>query len=472
MTMLAPMALPSSPPPVTAVRSVVAPPGRGHAARTDACPGALRTYGATDGAIARVRLAGAPLTIAQARGIGDIAATLGDGEVRFTTRANVQVRGLDEDGSQAFAAAVATLGLLPSTTHERARNIVVSPFCGQDVIDLARAIDVAICADPALAKLSGRFLVGIDDGTGQLLSLPLDLALQVRGGRVRLRLGSDVRGYDVGALDEPQVVAANVAGVAAVFRAIAADEGAWNVDDLSYDGTDELHAHVEGLFPATASLAVVRTQPALAGPLPRDEDGTVWVCATAPLASVPVEGWRALTDLAERADGELRVTPWHAVVVGGVDPAEVPAAVEALTRTGWVVSPDSAWVGVHGCTGAPQCARSLTPVHADTRALVQTGPFRMPISLVGCERRCGHPSVEHVDVVAVGPDEYALSVHDGTHGAQPGRMRTVRTPDLADAVHGLIAEHIGIGSGNQETTPARSDERADHSTSDADEDAQ
>ncbi|GMA89042.1 hypothetical protein GCM10025868_42920 [Angustibacter aerolatus] len=70
-------------------------------------------------------------------------------------------------------------GLLPSRTHEQARNVVASPGGGPDAPDLRRtvqALDRGLCADPALASLGGRFLFGLDDGTGDVLSLRPDVA--------------------------------------------------------------------------------------------------------------------------------------------------------------------------------------------------------------------------------------------------------------------------------------------------------
>ncbi|ROO88770.1 precorrin-3B synthase [Actinocorallia herbida] len=96
--------------------------------RPDACPGALRPHTAADGALARVRLPGGIATSAQVRALAEAAGELGSGELELTSRANVQVRGVDPDRVPELAARLAAAGLLPSPTHERVRNILASPL--------------------------------------------------------------------------------------------------------------------------------------------------------------------------------------------------------------------------------------------------------------------------------------------------------------------------------------------------------
>lgn len=437
-------ALPLEPRTVAAGASVR--PALGDHSVPDKCPGALRPFSAADGLIARVRLAGSPLTVAQARGIGALSAQVGDGQVHLTSRANVQVRGLDEDGARQFADAVAELGLLPSSTHERARNVVVAALADEDVLAVARALDRSICSRPALAGLSGRFLVGVDDGDGRLLALPLDVSLQVHGDVVRMALGTDPRGYEAGHTSDPDQVAAAVADAAADILELTREEGCWNVDDLSDDALDELHARVEGRLPATGSLRVVRTQPTFLGDMTSD-DGRRFVAATAPLGAATGPGWDALADIAEAARGQIRVTPWHAVVVEGVAADALPAALARLAATGWAVSEESAWSDLGGCTGTPGCARSLSDVQSHARDLAADGPLGQPVMIVGCERRCGHPSVPHLVLVATGPDTYAVSEADGTHGPQPAPFATATTADLGR----VIAEHAQHATDREQT---------------------
>src|SRR3954451_13470638 len=92
-------------------------------ARADACPGALQTHAAADGALARIRVPGGLLSAAQLRVLAAATRDLGDGGLELTGRGNVQLRGLPDDRVTELGDRLAAAGLLPSPTHERVRNV-------------------------------------------------------------------------------------------------------------------------------------------------------------------------------------------------------------------------------------------------------------------------------------------------------------------------------------------------------------
>ena len=83
---------------------------------TDRCPGALQLHAAEDGALARVRIPGGRISAAQAVVLADAASVLGNGLIDLTSRANVQLRGLDSGAGEELATRLAAAGLL--TTAE------------------------------------------------------------------------------------------------------------------------------------------------------------------------------------------------------------------------------------------------------------------------------------------------------------------------------------------------------------------
>ena len=144
---------------------------------TDACPGALQVHQAADGAMARIRLPGGMITAAQLATLADVSTRLGSGTLELTARGNVQVRGITDVA--AVGDAIAAAGLLPSATHERVRNIVASPLSGRvggnvDVREWVGELDAAICAEPMLAELGGRFWFSLDDGRADVSGLGAD----------------------------------------------------------------------------------------------------------------------------------------------------------------------------------------------------------------------------------------------------------------------------------------------------------
>jgi len=161
--------------------------------RPDQCPGVFRPWAAEDGNLVRLRLAGGRLPAASLRALIEVATAYGDGDVHVTGRANLQLRGLGPITAEVVAAIEST-GLLPSRSHDLARNLMSSPQTGlaggrADLRPLVAELDRLLCAEPLLADLPGRFLFVLDDGRGDLLDRPVDLglvALDARSGQLRV----------------------------------------------------------------------------------------------------------------------------------------------------------------------------------------------------------------------------------------------------------------------------------------------
>lgn len=164
--------------------SITEPPRR---TRGDLCPGVLRPWPASDGALVRLRVPGGRVSPAALAGLHGVAVRYGDDDnVNVTTRANLQLRALPigPDGQLPgeVVAAIAETGLLPAPGHELVRNVLVSPLTGlvggsADLRPVTEALDAGLLADPALGGLPGRFLFVLDDGRGDLLERSCDLGL-------------------------------------------------------------------------------------------------------------------------------------------------------------------------------------------------------------------------------------------------------------------------------------------------------
>ncbi|MGW1977289.1 precorrin-3B synthase [Streptomyces sp. NPDC001889] len=399
-------------------------PQRGPLERTareggDACPGALRLHPADDGALARVRVPGGVLTDRQADALGEAASRLGDGVLHLTSRGNVQLRGVGEGCGRELAALLDAAGLLPSFAHERVRNVVASPLSGldgrgaADVRPWLTELDALLCASGAARGLSGRFLFALDDGRGDVAALGADVTLTaVAGGGALLRLGAG--GLADGVLRLPGGAAARGALLAAESFLDAARGAAWRMSDLP-GPVGELAAEV-GRRLAAEGVEAVRERGAAPGGgggpapgvVPGAVDGRAALSVLAPLGRISAAQWELLAGCA-RADGsgELRLTPWRGVVVPGVAGGRAPGRLADLAASGLVTDPASPWVGVGACIGRPGCAKSLADVRGDAGEAVAAveavrGPAGggLPVYWSGCERRCGRPAADHVDVVA------------------------------------------------------------------------
>ncbi|MFD8481120.1 hypothetical protein [Kitasatospora sp. NPDC059673] len=375
------------PPTPDALAAPFVGPDRG---RADACPGALRLHPAEDGHLARLRLPGGYLTHRQILALADAADALGDGEVEITSRGNLQLRGLREQCATDLAERLRTVGLLPSDTHERVRNIVASPLSGLDgrgCLDLdlpgwVREVDASLCAAPWAARLSGKFLFALDDGRGDTAALSADVTLIAIGdGRALLRLG---RARHATTVDHPVSAALDAARH---FLDLAAGR-AWHLREVQ----DELPV---GDVPLPRFAG---ERPAL-GAVP---GGGVSVGLR--FGRATSAQWRLLADVLASAGGgagndgpSVRLTPWRGVVVPGAGADWLPRLADA----GFRVESGGPWEGVSACTGLPGCGKALADVRAQAARAIAAVPVEgLPVHWSGCERRCGHPAGRWVDVLA------------------------------------------------------------------------
>jgi precorrin-3B synthase len=347
---------------------------------TDRCPGVLAVHQAADGGLARVRLPGGWLSGQQLDVLRVAAAELGDGRLELTSRANVQIRGLDARGPRELSDRLFAAGLLPSIAHERVRNILASPLSGldeesrYDVLPVALALDRELCARPGLADLPGRFLFALDDGRGDLADVRADVAVRALDDQSAvLTLGN--RGARVPWAEVPELMLA----AAEAFLSVRDQE--WRVAEVP-DGEQQILERVgltadDALDPSTTRVTA-------------GVHGTALV-VTVPLGSLTQAQAAALAGAA----GGVRVTPWRSVVV--------PATATGLEDVGLVTTPDSVWEGVTACAGKPGCAKALADVRADAARLMPTfARDGRRVHWAGCGRRCGKPAGGFVDVVAVG----------------------------------------------------------------------
>ena len=374
-----------------------APPSRD---RADACPGALQTHPAADGALARVRVPGGALAAAQLLDLGAAARELGDGALELTSRGNVQLRGLRAGSEAELGERLAATGLLPSATHETARNVLASVLSGRaggmlDVRSWVPAFDAGLCADPALAALPGRFLAAFDDGRGDVAGLRADVGLLARD---EVTVALLLAGVDSGLRTGPDGAVALALAATRAFLAVREEQGgtAWRIADLT-DGPARIAALLGG--PLDAPQPVPSAPVSGAAGAVRQDDGRTTLVAVVPLGRLTAD---QADLLAETSAGELQLTPWRSVVVPDLADA---AALPLLAAAGLELDPGSPWLRVTACAGRPGCAKSLADVRSDVVRAVTAGALPAGGARqhwVGCGRRCGRPAGEVVDVVATG----------------------------------------------------------------------
>lgn len=314
------------------------------------CPGALRPMQSGDGLIVRVRPWGGAFTLEQAAGLADISATLGNGHIDLTRRANLQIRGLCEERMPALHRALDRLGLLEA---EEARNVMVDPLAGPEVRALALALGRALPPD-----LPAKFGCLVDGGG------PLSIA----GERANIALCFTAEGVAVR-------VEGEWLGVTAPDRAVAAAVG----------DKGSLSTMAVMPVPGRRRLGRLDRFTGIAAPFGRLE--------AAQLSAL-------VTVCAEAGASEIRLSPWRALYVD--------AAVEG---TGLIVDENDPLLRIEACPGAPSCTSATVDTRAAARRLAELG-IAGTIHVSGCAKGCARSAP--AETVLVGSEGRYGVVRNGT----------------------------------------------------------
>ncbi|MGI8804076.1 MAG: precorrin-3B synthase [Solirubrobacteraceae bacterium] len=365
---------------------------------------------AGDGGLARVRLPGGRLSVAGRDAI-EAVARLGNGVVEVTSRANVQVRGLAEKDAASAADRLRIGGLLPSPEHDRVRNIAASPVAGRhpaslaaidDVID---ALDAGLCAEPALARLPGRFLFAVDDGSVTLGRSDADVELRAcPDGTFRLVLAGTTTDIEAAA----DAAAPLALDAARAFLDELAGEAAWRVGDL-VDGPVRIARRLGGRTrPGTAPVA--RSVPL---GVMTQSDGRAAVTALPPLG-------RLQPDMLL---GAVRLSSRRTVTVVDLLPSAVADLLGRYLTAGMAISEAGGWWGLSACSGLGACAQALGDVRtAAARRAGSRDPGSPTEHWSACPRGCGRPPGTEIAVTAT---EAGVSLEG---------LKTSIVGSLADAV--------------------------------------
>lgn len=254
----------------------------------------------------RISLPGGMIEPAQLAAIALASARFASAEMELTPQGDLQIHGVtDPDG---LAEAVADVGLLPSSCHDRVRNvvrnIVASPLTGRvggtaDVRQLVWDLDDAILSTPRLAELPDGFWFAIDDGRGDVSGLGADVGVHVLDATTAALLLS---GVDTGVRTTD--VVPTLIGAAEQFTAARSAEpgGTWP--------------------PVTRPPVGWITQ----------DDGRIALGAAVPNGLLRSR----VAEYLAAVDAPLVITPWRSVLVCDLDEGVADAALRVLAPFGLV----------------------------------------------------------------------------------------------------------------------------------------
>ncbi|MEM0947165.1 MAG: precorrin-3B synthase [Pseudomonadota bacterium] len=350
------------------------------------CPSAYRPMASGDGLVVRVRPVQGKLTRFQARGLGVLARKFGNGLIDLTSRANLQLRGVTQNGHDALLKELDRLGLLDADANSEGRlNFVVDPLCSEAKGDLQAQITTALgdgLRAPEFAPLPSKFGFVVDLGSARHLArVSGDIRIEMGEGSLIVRADGQTLGLAV-----PDAGAA-VACALELARWFLVSEG------VGADGRGRMARHIASGAMVPRDL-IGSTKPNLvaAEPVPGVLPGGVLVAAAFGQLTP-----QALDRLADAAPIELRITPWRMVFLTGLRNDQAFATDDAL-----IIDPTDPVLRVHACPGAPSCSQASVRTRSIARALAPHVPDGASLHVSGCAKGCAHP--HPTDLTLVGND--------------------------------------------------------------------
>ncbi|WP_327365039.1 precorrin-3B synthase [Caballeronia terrestris] len=370
---------------------------------------------ARDGGLCRIRLMGGELSAAAAHAVADAAARHASGVIEVTNRANLQLRGVRDDG---IVALLLDAGLGPATpSADDIRNVMLSPIASDETRALAAQIVDGMQRDTRLHALSPKFALLVDGGERlAMLDHPHDIwfASMDDGERFAFGLAGCPVDMPIGAVGRAQVVAL-AAALLHAFIDFAAPEQARMRDLLDTLPLDQLLGALD--VPFTRDVRTWRhaaADPSLRlGAHFQAGDASMYVGAQPPLGRLTVSNLHALAHLAaSKGSGILQMTPWQSVLLPGIAHDDAPAVLDTLQSLGLATDASDPLARLIACAGSPGCGRSQADTKADALQLAQRLPAHAgEVHLSGCTRSCAAAHRVENTLLAVAPGRYDLYQH-------------------------------------------------------------
>jgi precorrin-3B synthase len=377
------------------------------------CPGARRPMQAKDGLLVRLRISGGVVSAATLRWLAQAGRAHGNGLFDLTTRGNLQIRGVRKECLPYLMQALEAVGLIDEdAAAEAVRNVLISPLAGFDgridAPSAAKALEATLAANKDLHALPGKFGFLIDDGSALSLGpIPADIRFDWIGGKQSFAIGIGGHANEAiilgrcGADDIPDI-ATRLAGAFLRLTSQMAEPPRRMRGLIESCGAGAI-ARLAGLRPGPPRQCGAIEEPCPVGLLRFNERCCFGVGATFGRLDAN------MLDAAARAaeifgTGEIRLTPWRALIVPFVHAEEAGAIRAYFAAQSFIVDHGDARLAIAACGGASTCERGTTDTRSDAlalmffaRSLCMTG---VALHVSGCAKGCARQAATPFTLVA------------------------------------------------------------------------
>lgn len=439
----------------------------------------------------RLRLPNGLIRAPQLEVLADAVDRCGEhGSADFTTRQNIQLRGLVLEDMAPLLNDLQSVGLTTRQSgHDNPRNVTGNPLAGLDpeeFIDtrpLVAAIQEALLGPEGPRNLPRKFNVAVGGAPDSFL-LHNDLAF------LPARQGDDlgftvmVGGFFSAQRNElaiplglwlrpDQLVGFSLA----VLRHFEhhGDRSVRNRSRLMYlienlglatyrDQVLEAWRDREGAaaqaLPHDGSHLVCRAPRDICGVHPQKQEGLVWVGLHVPMGRLNAEAMAELARLATTyGRGELRISESQNVLIADVPQDQVAALLAEPLLRRFSPQPGPLQAEAVSCTGNSYCSFALIPTKATAQAVVETLEQRLELPhgvrshWTGCPNACGQPYMGEIGLMGAkvrkeGQMVEAVKIFLGGEMGDDPRLgslheKGVALSDLPEVLETLLVERFG-----------------------------
>jgi precorrin-3B synthase len=402
------------------------------------CPGALSPMQARDGMLLRLRLSCGVLTAANASQLADCGRLYGNGTFDLSARGNLQMRGIRQEALPELHLKLDRLGLLDSSPDaEAVRNVLVSPLHGFnkkiDIAPLAKALEAALIETKELHRLPGKFGFLIDDGTQpSLLETAADVRFMYSEAQARFNIaiaGNSATAIDLGSCPSQELISVAKRLAFAFLEFKPENPECTRMRDLvTLIGARQI-AKAAGLEMTLAENPSPLADPSPIGSLRIGETDILGIGVPfGRLNSAMLQAAARVS--AEFGTGEMRLTPWRAMLIPGIAHAQHSELRDHFSGLNFITRSDDPLLKFAACSGQSACEQATTETQKDSLALldlVTPSPLSIFIHVSGCAKGCAHPEATPFTLVG-NAGRYDL-IKNGTARDTP----FVQGLDLAEA---------------------------------------
>jgi precorrin-3B synthase len=401
---------------------------------------------AKDGLLVRLRISGGIVAAAIMRGLAQAGRDHGNGLFDLSVRGNLQIRGVRESALPALIETLDGFGLIDEdVATEAVRNVLVSPLAGLDgrseAGHAAKALEAMLAANKALHALPPKFSFLVDDGSGLSLgSIPADIRFDCTGGTQSFAIGfgGDANkaiflGHCGG--DAIPGIASRLATIFLRLGSSMAEPPRRMQSLIEICGANAI-AGEAGLFLGEPPRRCINEDPCPIGLMHFHDKHCFGIGAA--FGNLNANMLDAAAWAAEIfGTGEIRLTPWRALLLPDVSQAQADAISTYCATHGFIVDREDLRLAVVACGGASSCTYGTTDTRSDALALMVSArrlcTTGVALHVSGCAKGCARQAAAPLTLIAH-EGLYDLSANQAAHDAGISDAQRLSFA----AVHGIL----------------------------------